>query len=95
MNHYEVGDAVRVTVTFRDLNGAVADPTTVVAKYRRETDAVTTKTYGTDAEVVRDSLGVYHIDITPSAAGTWHARFAGTGAVIAAAELSFLARSNF
>lgn len=95
MNKYHAGDAVRCTVTFRDLAGVVADPTAVVAKYRNGSGAVTTKTYGVDAEVVKSSTGVYYIDITPDAAGTWHYRFSGTGAVIAAEEASFSVTTNF
>lgn len=95
MNQYQPGDAVRCSVEFRNLDGTLADPSTVVAKYRNGTGAVTTKTYGSDAEVVRDATGLYHIDISPDAAGTWYYRFAGTGTVIAAVERSFRVTTNF
>lgn len=93
-NQYDVGDRVRVSAVFRDLTGAVADPTTIVVMYRDPSGNVTTKTYVSDPEVVRDSLGGFHLDIDVDEAGTWTYRVEGAGAVVAAGETTFVAKST-
>lgn len=85
MTVYDVGDNIRSSVTFTDFNGAVADPTTVTFKYATPSGAVTTIVYPA-AGTTRDSLGVFHADVTISAAGSWWFRWNGTGAVVAATE---------
>lgn len=96
INEYDTGDQVRMTATFKNAAGALADPTTVVFKYRQSGSvAATTLTYGVDGAVVKASVGVYHLDITPAASGDWHYRAVGTGAVVAAAENSFRVLNSF
>ncbi len=81
-NSYLEGNVVRVTGTFTDATGAAADPTTVTVRYFIDpSGAVTTLVYVTDPEVVKDSTGVYHVDIAVSAPGKYRYGFAGTGAV--------------
>lgn len=89
---YTVGATVRVTGTFRNKLGALADPTTVTFKYRKPgASAITTLVYSTDVEVVRDSLGVYHCDIASAAGehGAWAFRWESTGDPATADEDSF------
>jgi uncharacterized protein YfaS (alpha-2-macroglobulin family) len=95
MNQYEVGDAVRCEVVFRDLDGQLADPDAVTFRYRQGNGAITVLTYGADAELVRDSLGTFHADVVPDVAGVWHYAFRGTGSVKAAAERSFRVTTLF
>lgn len=89
MADINVGSLERVSVTFTGTNGAVADPTAVTCRYRSPAGTETSLTYGVDGSLVKDSTGVYHVDIPCTVAGIWRARFAGTGAVVAAAEDSF------
>jgi hypothetical protein len=96
MNSYDVGDLVRVTATFTNAAGTVADPAAVTARYRSPSGTTTTLTYGVDAELVKESTGVYHVDISASESGTWSYRFASTGSGQAANEESFFVeRSEF
>jgi hypothetical protein len=85
---YQIGDCVRLSASFRALaTGALTDPTTVTFKTKvGESGAVTTYVYGTDAELVKDSTGVFHVDLPFTQAGTHYYRFVGTGAVKAAVE---------
>lgn len=95
MNSYDKGDLVRVTAAFTNAAGTATDPTTVVCKVRSPS-GITTYTYGTDAELVKDSTGNYHLDINITADGQWWYRWEGTGAVQQAGEGSFtVARSAF
>lgn len=82
----DVGDKVRMSVEFRDLDGALADPDTVTAKSKDPSGNVTT------ISATKDGTGIYHADIPVDEAGDWYARMAGTGAVEAAFEGKFVAR---
>jgi uncharacterized protein YfaS (alpha-2-macroglobulin family) len=85
-NAYDVGDGVRATVTFRDLDGALANPTDVVAKLKNPAGTVTT------IATSHPSTGVYYADFTLTTPGAWWVRFEGTGAVIAAQEFPLRVR---
>lgn len=93
---YNQGDLVRIAGTFTTAAGNASDPAAVVAYYRDPAGTTTTLTYGTDAELVRDSTGVYHVDVDANQPGTWRYSFRGTGTGQAADESYFrVARSAF
>ncbi len=93
---YDEGDLVRATAAFTDSGGSALDPDTVTVKYKAPDGTETTKVYGTDAEVVKDSTGNYHIDISVTAHSTWYYRWESTGTGQAAEEANFLvAKSEF
>lgn len=78
---YEIGDGVRLSVVFTDaVNGALADPTAVALTLQQPD--------GTNAAVVvqKDSTGKYHADYLTAQPGVHVWRWAGTGAIPAAAE---------
>lgn len=83
MNSYDQGDRVRLTATFRSY-GVAVDPSALTFRIvGPSTD--TTYTYPTDAQLVKDSVGNYHVDFTipatgKTAAGRYAYRFTGTGA---------------
>ena len=64
---YVLGEVVRLLLNTFDFAGAIADPGAVVLKVKRPDGTVATHT----SDVVRDSAGVYHADLTLSAAGMW------------------------
>ena len=59
---YDVGDMIRCSVVFKDLNGTVIDPTTVVLKIKKPNNSLVTYNYLADAELIKDSVGNYHYD---------------------------------
>lgn len=83
-NAYDIGDQVELDVTFTDLAGAAADPTTVVCTVRDPAGVQTTPA------VAKDGVGLYHATITVATAGTWSYWFMGTGALVAATPESHL-----
>ena len=86
-NNYYEDNLVRLTGTYRNrVTGAVADPTTVTFKVTDPNSATTTYVYGTDAQLVKDSTGVYHVDLSLDLPGLYYYRFLGTGAVKAAGQ---------
>lgn len=96
VNTYEIGDAVRCTTSFRNDAGQLFDPTTVKFSYKRPDETVITKIFGTDAEIVKDAVGKYRIDVAATAAGEWFYRWFSEGNGQAAAERAFkVRRSNF
>ena len=94
---YDEGDKIRISASFVNISNAPADPTTVTVKYEKPgpPPVVTTKIYGTDVEVVKDSTGVYHIDISLDQSGSWRYRWIGTGDVEAAAQSTFSVTAKF
>lgn len=91
-NVYDVGDLVRVEGEFRNLAGALTDPTAVVCKYQDPSGNETTVTYPTS--IVKVATGVYYLDISIDEAGTWYYRWNGTGDVQAAGEHEFTVRAT-
>ena len=98
----DIGDTVRDAVVFKDINDVETDPTTVKYKFKTAAGSTAIYIYGTDAEVVKDSTGNYHVDLPITAAGsdqvnkqrTWHTRWEGTGTIVAAAEGTITVRSS-
>lgn len=89
MNEYVPGNVVRCSVTFTDSVGAALDPTTVSCTVTAPETLPVTYVYGTDVELVKDSVGNYHIDLTANTQGIWYYRFFSTGIGTAAFEDKF------
>lgn len=91
--HFDVGAVVKAGVDI-DIDGFLADPGALVVRYRDPEGNTTTKTYGSDAEVVRDGVGLYHIDVHTDDNGEWAVRWSGTGEAAGAKEYSFHVRQS-
>lgn len=95
---YTVGTTIRVTGTFRNVAGDLADPSTVTFKYRKPgVTTVTTVTYA-GGGVTKSSTGVYYIDLatTDDENGVWAYRWSSTGNPATAIESEFaVADSSF
>lgn len=95
MQTVDKGDLVRVSATFKNSAGSAVDPGTVRFKFRTPAGAETTYTYPSSPQLIRDSTGVYHVDIDANLIGRWVFRWESTGVGQAAAEGQFLAKSEF
>ena len=95
---YDVGDLVRLSAAFADTSGSAADPTTVTFKIARRTPGTalvpTVYVFGTDAEVVKDSTGNYHVDWPAAAFGDHVWQVIGTGTVATAQVATFMVRAS-
>lgn len=89
MDVYLKGQILRIGVEFRDNAGDLEDPTTLVFSYRVDQGTITKFTYGEDVELVRDSLGVFYIDVSLSTSGTYAYSFMAGGVIENAIEDSF------
>jgi hypothetical protein len=85
---YTIGDQSRLSAAFATAAGAAVDPTVVTLKIKTPALTVTSHVYGTDANVIKDSTGNFHYDLTLSQSGTYRYRWEGTGAAICADEAS-------
>lgn len=94
VNSYDLGDLVRCSGAFTDANSAAVDPDTVKFAFRTPSGSITIYTYVTDAQLVKDSTGNYHVDVDANEVGSWWTRFYSTGNGQASAELEFKVRSS-
>ncbi len=94
MTDYDNGDLVRAATAFTNSGGSAADPSNITVKYRIGAGVISSYVYGTDAEVVRDSVGNYHIDILMENPGVYHIRWEGTGTVTAADEDTWIVKQS-
>lgn len=90
---FDRGDGIRISVTFRDIADAVADPSTVTIRIKTPDATVEIHTLAS-GDVEKDSQGVYHYDYTITQEGEHYVRWEGTDTVIAVAETSFRARKS-
>lgn len=94
MTSYDIGDRRKLSATITDEDGALIDPDTLIFKIKLPDGTVTTYTYGTDVELVRDSIGVFHVYWDVETAGGYWWRFAASGNVGAAEEAYFSVQSS-
>lgn len=59
---YDVGDMIRCSVSFKDLNGTAIDPTNVTIKIQKPNQTIVEYVYLVDGGVIKDSVGNYHYD---------------------------------
>lgn len=94
MNAYDNGDVVRLNMEFTDNDtGDFVDPTTVTAKVKDPIGAISNYVV-TGGQIIRDSLGKFHLNVEPTIQGVWAYRFEGTGSNKAAEESSFQVRES-
>lgn len=85
---YQIGDVLRLKATFTDIDGAVADPTTVTITVLAPSGTETEKTYGA-AQVTRVSTGVYYYDFSVTESGKHYFNWSAGGAYVASDQGAF------
>jgi uncharacterized protein YfaS (alpha-2-macroglobulin family) len=94
MNTYDAGNVVTVAAVFTDKDtGDSVDPTAVTAKVKDPLGVVTNYVV-TSGQIVRDSLGDYHLDLQPDIQGVWVYEWKGTGTNKSAKQNSFQIRES-
>ena len=88
MANYTLGNVIKLAANFKS-GGADVDPTTVTFKVKTPVGLITSYTYGTDPEIVKDSTGDYYVHFTPTIEGRHVYRFASATTYIAAEESTF------
>lgn len=78
--YYDVGDIVNLVVTFTNSAGTPVDPSGAKTfTLTQPSGTTTTYVHGTDAELVKDSTGVYYVSWTVAAAGPYEWSIVGVG----------------
>ncbi len=83
MASFPVGSQLTLKAVFRTAEGEAANPSTVTMDLKDPAGVVTTYSYLTDNELTRTSTGHYEFLLVFDTAGTWYARWNGTGSLIA------------
>ena len=92
-NIHDLGDLVRVSATFKDAETEdELDPTEVSLSVCTPDGEVVTYVYDTDAEVVKEDVGMYYADLDANQTGTWFYRWWSTGTGQASEEGRFTVR---
>lgn len=87
---YLTGNVIRLKANWTDpnANNIAIDPTTVTFRYADPLGAVTSFTYPTT--VVKEAVGIYHLDVSVTTPGTWWYDALSTGTGQARAEGNFV-----
>ena len=70
MADYIVGDLVRVTANFTDIEGTLTDPSQINLGIKYPSNDISYVTYS-GGEIERDSIGVYYYDIDVDTPGVY------------------------
>jgi uncharacterized protein YfaS (alpha-2-macroglobulin family) len=76
VSRLDVGDVVRLQVTFKDFDGTARDPITVTLRVRKPSGVVVNVT---DIRHPTSGSGVYFADILLDEAGVWQYEWSSTG----------------
>jgi hypothetical protein len=91
-NSYDMGDSVRLKSAFTDINDDPVDPLGGISIIVKKPDGSAVEyVYGVDADVIRDSVGVYRYTVAIDMVGTWFYRWVGKNA--AEEEKSFYVKT--
>lgn len=78
MKTYQYGNAITLSVEFRDDLDQYADPPEVKLSVMNPNGVLTTYTYGEGATIIKQDTGQYEADILGDIAGVWYYRWFNT-----------------
>ena len=94
MSTYDKGDKVRLAVVIQ-VSSADTDPTALILRVKEPDSTITVSNWPTPSdEIVKDSTGNFHLDVTIAQFGKHHYRWEATGAAVGAEEAGFDTRSS-
>ncbi|MEK6860967.1 MAG: hypothetical protein AABY07_03255 [Nanoarchaeota archaeon] len=79
VKRFTEGDTIRLSGNFK-VGTTNTDPTGVKFQIKNPSGTITTYIFGTDSQLVKDSVGNYHVDFLVNVSGDWNYSFEGTGA---------------
>lgn len=77
-----------ISTTFK-VGATLTDPSTITLTVRKPDGTSTVYVYNTDVELVKDSTGTYHLDVTTPTSGVWSWHWKSTGAAAGGDDGSF------
>jgi hypothetical protein len=88
---YDIGDQPRLTMTFTDIDGVLADPTDFTLTLQKPSGIEITKIA---ADCTHQSTGVYYWDQLLTESGRWQINVVSTGATVAAEQTQLDVRES-
>ena len=79
MQAYNVNEVAVLPCKCKDVGGAYVDPIVLVFNLTKPDGTFITYTYGTDLELIKDSVGNYHVDLTMDSVGFFRYKYVPTG----------------
>lgn len=93
-DQYILNNPARITIYIATAAGVLTDPSALRVEYRKPSDTETRLlVYGTDAEIVRDGVGSFHLDLPNDEAGRWKGHWESDG-VEAAGEFEYRVKAK-
>lgn len=86
---FYIGQGIKISLEFHDSNGSLIDPAVPNVSVLKPSGVHPTYTYPAAPELVRDSVGKYHLNITVDVAGDWFVRGWATGGITVSSQISF------
>jgi len=80
-SRYAPGTTMELTASFTNAAGQASDPATIVFKTYSPNGQKASYTYGTDANVTKQSTGNYAATFVADVSGRWRTRWEGTDAI--------------
>ena len=90
---FDIGDEFRISIQFRDANGALSDPSTVKLTLRSVTGIIAVWDYA-DGSLTKPSVGNYYRDYTGQLSGDYWGRWESVGNPTLAEEFHFRIRES-
>jgi len=79
---------------FVTVDSAATDPTALTFRHKDPAGTLAAFVWGTDAELVRESTGTFHVDLIVAASGRHHYRWEATGSAHGVEETTFDVRTS-
>lgn len=79
MTRYAVGQPIRLSTIVTDVNGTAADPTDIEVRTLSTVDAVSTTYAYNPGDIVRDSAGHFHLDLSLTTVGHYSYAWVASG----------------
>jgi hypothetical protein len=86
---YLIGNVIRLSATFTDVDGVATSPSTVTLSVKKRGEAAS------DFTPTSPSTGSFYYDFTPATEGVYYYTFNGTGSLVAATQGQFSIYSEY
>jgi len=90
MDTYFTGQVLRISAEFRNNAEVLTDPTTLTFSFRVDQGSKITYTFGEDIELQTNGTGLYYVDVSLAAPGTYSYQFMAGGTIENSIEDTFL-----
>lgn len=89
---YDTGDRRKLAISVLDEDDQPADPAVLFFRIKEPDGVITSYQYGTDSELIRTGVGVFHVYWDCAKAGLHQWRFEASGNINVAEESTFAVR---